>query len=91
VIRRQIRIERRVSRRYSRVLSEKFLEVVFRQDVRGPELVEELVQGRLFGQQERAGGIEGATGNGGSACRVRRVAGTGRAERVLLRPPPACS
>jgi hypothetical protein len=60
--RRQVRIERRESRRHSRVLSEKFLEVVFREDVRGPERLEESVQCGTFVQQERAGGIEGGYG-----------------------------
>src|SRR5215467_5490668 len=58
----QVRIERRESRCYSRALSEKFLEVVFLQDVRGPELLEEPVQGRPLVQQERACGIEGGYG-----------------------------
>src|SRR3984957_16406185 len=62
VTRRRRRIKRRVSRRQLLVLRKKFYEVVFRQDVRGPELLEEPVQGRPFTQQERARGIEGGYG-----------------------------
>src|SRR5450755_433894 len=50
----QVRIERRISRSYSSVLSEKFLDIVVRQEVRVSKLLEEPVQGRPFVQQERA-------------------------------------
>jgi len=57
--RRQIRIETRVRRGHLLVTSEKFLGLVFRQNARRPELLQESVQGGSFVQQERACGIEG--------------------------------
>ena len=78
----QVRIERRVSGRYSRVLKEKFLEIVFRQDVRVPELLEEAVQGRPFVQQEGASRIEGGYGKRRQRVQLRRAAGTRRSASV---------
>jgi hypothetical protein len=46
--RRQIRIETRVNRGHLLVASEKFLGLVFRQNARRPELLEESVQSRSF-------------------------------------------
>ena len=71
--RRQIRIETRANRDHLLVASEKFLGLVFRQNARRPELLEESVQGRSFVQQERACGIEG-----GSGKRWQRVQGPQR-------------
>jgi hypothetical protein len=45
------------------VLRKKFHEVAFLQDVRGPELLEEPVQGWPFAQQERIRVLNGTTGN----------------------------
>ena len=71
--RRQIRIEARVNRGHLLVVSEKFPGLVFRQNARRPELLEESVQGRSFVHQERACGIEW-----GSGKRRQRVQGPQR-------------